>query len=660
MSFLRRRGAFLGFFAAVLVVFLGLAATVGLSRSSEQPASAAIGTGGLPPDMPRRNLPKVLDGTVRDSARVGDAIVVGGDFTQIQRPNGQIINVSGAYAYDINSGSLIQSFLPTLTKTTGSPEVLAVEPAGPDSVFLAGKFGTVNGHVHRRLTKITISTGAVDRAFTANFNGPVRDVVVKNNRLFAGGEFTRVNRNDRLGLVEMNATTGLVDPNFRRDITGSTHVAGEPFGPKYLGITPNNILVIAHRAKFVAGQERRGIALINLANDAVMPWRTNFWEDSAIHTVDAEVSPDGTYIVVAGDGGDFPFWGRDSAVAFSLTAPGQGNQQPKWIARNFDSTYAVGISDEAVFLGGHFCWVESASAPDPYPGDGEFSNNNSCFGTNPAGRFAPDVVNRDQIAAVHPDTGHALDWDPGSDGLEGVLSIEVIGRGLLVGHDGTFLGRDGNKRRAWDVGRHGFFDIAIPDGRNTSLAVGEPVTGLCNGKVPTMTGTGLDDTLVGTDGDDVILGGHGRDVIDGGGGNDTICGGRDNDLINGGPGNDVLFGNEGADRVNGGFGNDDLRGGYWRDTLNGGPGNDVLRGGRGTDVLLGGPGADTAYGNDGMDLINGGPGNDKLYGQQGRDRVEGSSGADIVSGGIGGDRCAGAIFGRPDNPGDTRPGCERR
>jgi len=657
MSFLRRRGALIGIISAMIIVFAGLAITIGLSKSDEKPASAAINT--LPPETPRRNLPKVLDGTVRDSARVGDAIVVGGDFTRVQKPNGQVVHVDGVYAYDINTGGLIDAFNPVLTKNEGSPEVLAVEPAGPDMVLLGGKFGSVNGHFHRRLTRITISTNQVDRAFTANFNGPVRDVVLKNNRLFVGGEFTRVNRNDRLGLVEMNGTTGLVDAAFRRDVTGSTHAPGEPFGPKYLGITPNNILVIAHRATHVGGQERRGIALINLANDAVMPWKTNFWEQAAINTVDAEISPDGSYIVVAGDGGDYPFWGRDSAVAFNLTNTGGTNQQPRWIARNFDSTYSVGISDDAVYIGGHFCWVESSSAPDPYPGDGEFTNNNSCFGTTPAGRFAPDVVSRDQIAALSPATGHALDWDPGSDGLEGVHSIEVIGRGVLVGHDGTFLGRDGNQRRAWNVGRHGFFDFAVPDGKNVSLAAATPIDGLCDGKVPTMTGTSLDDELVGTDGDDVIMGGLGRDVIDGGGGNDTICGGRDNDIIDGGNGRDVLYGNEGADRLIGGFGNDDLRGGYWKDTLIGGAGNDVMRGGRGTDVLLGGPGADTAYGNDGMDSINGGPGNDKLYGQQGRDRVEGSSGADTVSGGIGADRCAGAVFGKPNNPGDKKSGCER-
>ncbi len=665
MGFLRRRGAALGIISAIGVVLIGIALTVGLSSSAERPASATINDG-LPTQTPRRELPTILDGSVRDSARVGNVIVVGGDFTQVEKTNGQIISVDGVYAYDINSGAMIEAFNPVLTRNGGPAEVLAVEPAGPDTVLLGGKFGSADGFTgHTRLTRIDVSTGRVDTSFAGSVNGPVKDIVLKNNRLFVGGEFTSVNGVARINLVEMNGVTGAVDPTFRFDVTNSSRDAGIPFGPKYLGITPDNILVVAHRGNTVQGQPRPGVALINLATDALMGWRTGFWEGQDIHTVDAEVSPDGTYVVLAGDGGDFPFWGRDSAVAFSLERPNALNQQPKWIARNFDSTFSVGISEHAVFLGGHFCWVESAQSPEPWPGDNEFTNNNSCFGANPAGRFAPDVVNRDQIAAFDPDTGKALDWDPGASGHEGVLSIEVIGRGLLIGHDGRFVGRDDatGDRRAWPVGRHAFLDDAVPGGKNTLLANGAPVTqidGLCHGHVPTMTGTNLNDVLIGTDGDDVIMGGEGQDFIEGGGGNDIICGGHQADEIHGGNGNDVIYGNEAADTLFGGFGNDDLRGGYWKDSLNGGPGNDTLRGGRSTDVLLGGAGNDTLIGNDGMDRLNGGAGNDALHGQQGQDQVEGSSGADFVSGGIGWDRCSGALFGRADNPGDTLAGCERR
>lgn len=611
MGLLQRRSVVAGLIASIFVVSIGVVATVALSSRDDESAQAAVDP--LPPDAPRRNLPKILDGTALDSARVGNYIVIVGDFTTIRLPNGSVRGTSGALAYHIDSGELLETFLPDLGRTSGTQlaEVLAVEAAGPNSVFL-------------------------------------------------GGKFTSVNEVARGRLAELDPATGAVREDFDFPITGSTRVTGEPFGPKHLAITPQNLLVIAHRGRFVSTEDRRGLAVIDLANNTLLPWRTEFWGtgEDAIHTVDAEVSPDGSYIVVAGDGGDDPRLGRDSAVAFPLTDLADNAVEPLWVARNFDSTYAVGISDTAVFIGGHFCWVESEAAPDPWPGDGEFTNANSCFGTKPASRFAPGVVNRDQIAALDPATGHALNWDPGSDGLEGVQSIEVIDRGLLVGHDGTFFGRDREKRRAWNVGRHGFFDNLVPSSTN-ALFIDQPVIGTCDGLEPTLTGTTRDDNLVGTDGDDVILAGPGADQIDGLGGNDVICGGHGNDVIRGGNGDDLLFGNEAADTLIGGFGDDDLRGGYWKDRLIGGSGDDVLRGGRGADVLQGGPGSDIGLGGEGMDTVEGGFGTDQVSGQRGRDKVSGGPGGDAVDGGIGRDRCGGGLLGGPNNAGDTKRACER-
>lgn len=659
MGLLRRRATILGIFASIAVVFLGLVATVTLTNNDDAPAEAAVG--GLPPDAPRRGLPKALDGAVLDGARVGDHIVVVGDFTTVRRADGTVVSASGAYAYHIDTGVLLESFLPELARASGPAEVLAVEPAGPDTVFLGGKFGAVDGHIHRRLTKISLTTGLVDTSFAADLDGPVRDIVLDNGRLFVGGEFENVNGESRGRLAELDPTTGAVG-NLDLPITGSTRLIGEPFGPKHLSVTSSNVLVVAHRARFVGQSERRGIALVDLATNSVLPWRTNLWGtgEHAIHTVDAEVSPDGSYVVVVGDGGDDPRLGRDAAIAFPLTNTSNANVQPLWTARNFDSTYAVGISDSAVFIGGHFCWVESDQASDPWPGDGQFTNNNSCFGMTPASRFAPEVVNRDQLAALDPATGHALNWDPGSDGLEGVQSIEVIDRGLLIGHDGTFFGRDGEKRRSWNVGRHGFFDVNAPGQPTSLLFIDQPVLGTCNGMTPTITGTTRDDEIEGTDGPDVILAGPGADRIFGFGGDDVICGGPGNDMIRGGTGDDLLFGNEAADTIYGDSGNDDLRGGYWRDHLLGGAGNDELRGGRGTDRLQGGSGNDTVLGGQGMDTVEGNVGNDTVNGQQGRDTVVGGPGIDTVIGGQGRDRCSGAALGNPDNSGDTRQGCERR
>jgi hypothetical protein len=100
----------------------------------------------------------------------------------------------------------------------------------------------------------------------------------------------------------------------------------------------------------------------------------------------------------------------------------------------------------------------------------------------------------------------------------------------------------------------------------------------CNGKTPTIVGTGLNNTITGTNGNDVIQALGGNDTIDGRGGNDTICGGDHIDTIRGG---------DGADWIDGGTHNDDLNGGNGDDFLDGGPGSDSLRGDGGRDTCVG-------------------------------------------------------------------------
>ena len=326
-------------------VLFGLTALVALSsRDQGQAVAAAIAD--LPPEKPRRDLPKVLDGTVFDSARVGDWIVVGGDFTQVELQNGDVITQGGAFAYHVDTGTFNANFRPVFTRSSNVPVVLAVEPAGAgNDVFLGGKFGSVNGHDHRRLTKIAVGTGAVRTSFAAITDGPVRDIVLASGRVYVGGEFETINGKNRGRLAALNPGSGAVDPSFRFDITETTRPSGEPFGPKYLGVTPDNTLVVAHRGRRVKGQPRTGVALIDLTTKTLLGWQTDFWGQNIVTTVDAELSPDGSYLVLGGNGGDFPFMGRDAAVAFALTDKQQAGQEPLWIARNFDSTYAIGISD---------------------------------------------------------------------------------------------------------------------------------------------------------------------------------------------------------------------------------------------------------------------------------------------------------------------------
>ena len=613
--------------AAVVVGFLFAITMVALLAISQGSASATFD--GLPTETPRRDLPRILDGVVLDTAQVGNFIVVVGDFTQVERSDGRVFAATGAYAYDINTGSLIESFLPSFTRNNGNPTIVrTVTAAGPNSVFIGGRFNSVNGTTRHRLVKISITTGTVDPTFVANTDAEVNALVTDGNRLFVGGDFNSINSVPRSRLAEVNATTGAVNLGFRLDITQSSR--DNPtftYGPRYLGITDDGVLVVVHRAERVGGFLRPGIALIDVQTNSLLGYSTDFWNGEEILAFDADLSPDGSYIVVVSNGGDEPLLGRDAGVRFDITDRSTPNQGERWIARNFDSTYSVAISNSAVFMGGHFCNVEGPNSPVPFPGIGQYTNDNSCFGITPASRF-PTTVNRDQLAAFDPATGTALDWDPGSDGFVGVTSLEVTSRGLLVGHDGTFLGRDGNQRRAWNVGRHGFFDIANPTGR-TNLSINPPT---CSGREATIIGTAGPDTISGTAGVDVIVGFGGQDNIGGLAGNDFICGGPGNDVINGGAGNDTILGEAGGDLIAGGNGNDIITGGNGADTISGGNGNDLLNGSGGNDNLTG---------NEGDDRIFGGSGGDKLAGGAGGDDLRGGKGADTITGGGGNDALAG-------------------
>lgn len=626
MGFFSRRAGQVGVLAAVAIGGLALASLLVLSTRGEQTAQAT--TAGLVTEMPRTDLPVVLDGVVYDSAQVGDFVVVGGSFSQVQLRDGSIVDVSSIYAYDINTGRFVDNFVPQLARFSGAhPEVFAVEAAGPNTVYFGGRFGTVDGHPHSSLSLVNVATGAVQRDFRADINAVVTDIAYDKGRLFVGGEFTNVNGTTRVTLAGMHPTTGAVT-GFRADIPNISR------GP-ILNLTSSDILVVAHRGSTVGGHDRPGLALIDVTSNSVLPWRTDFYEGFEIRTLDADVSPDGTLAVLVANGGDFPTLGRDSGVAFDISNPLQAQNEPLWIARNYDSTYAVGITNNAVYLGGHFCWVEGPGSVEPWPGDGIFTNENSCFGATPANRF-DGTVHRDQIAAFDPATGKALDWDPGSNGLEGVWSIEVIDRGLLIGHDGSLLGNDGNRPRAFEVGRHGFLD----NGAGAVSQLGftppppeaTPVIHTCDGEVATIVGTNGADVLVGTPGRDVIVGLRGSDTITGLGGNDVICGNAGPDSIDAGDGADVVFGNGG------------------RDDITGGPGRDLLEGGGGKDRIFGGNGSDT---------IVGGKAADRLFGENGQDHLSGLLGPDLLNGGNGADTCFGRIEGRADNAGDDYRLCER-
>ena len=107
------------------------------------------------------------------------------------------------------------------------------------------------------------------------------------------------------------------------------------------------------------------MGLIDTATKQLLPWRTRLWDDNlqfvggVTRIYAGDIAPNDQYFVVtSGSGGDRPPI-SDTAVAYPIA--GGDNVQPLWISRHFDSVYSVAITENAVYLGGHF----SSSSPRP-------------------------------------------------------------------------------------------------------------------------------------------------------------------------------------------------------------------------------------------------------------------------------------------------------
>jgi len=173
--------------------------------------------------------------------------------------------------------------------------------------------------------------------------------------------------------------------------------------------------------------------------------------------------------VTSGSGGDRPPI-NDTVMAFPMNGGADpSNVQPLWISRCFDSVYSVAISEKAVYIGGHFTWNESPTAPDPWPG---LDNVGYGTGQGLSGYGLGDsVVRRDHLGALDPATGKALEWSPGSKSGEGNKAMEVTSRGLFTGGDTMFQG-EGN------VGRVAFFDLSqLPTNEPTDTTITDPIQG---------------------------------------------------------------------------------------------------------------------------------------------------------------------------------------
>ena len=375
--------------------------------------------------------PNVLDGSVKAIAQVGNEIVVGGNFTQVQDVfGGPVLTRNNLLAFDATTGAIDMAFDP---EPDARVEAL-VPSADGTAVFVGGLFNNISGTSTKKLAKLDLATGLPVQGFKTSVNGSVKDLTVRGNTLYIAGTFTQVKGTPHSLVAALDATTGAPDPNFNVQFTVARK--NKAYVAK-LDVTPDasKLIAIGNFTR-IDGLDRWQIGMVDLTTTpaSVANWETDRYKPTCAsrfdtYLRDVDFSPDGSYLVVVTTGA---FWGGagagvlcDTAARWETSATGTA-LQPTWVDyTGGDTLYSVAVTGAAVYVGGHERW-----ANNPFAGDAA----------------GPGAVRRQGIGALDPINGVPLSWNPTRARGLGAFALVGTPDGLWVGSDTTRLDHEYHAR----------------------------------------------------------------------------------------------------------------------------------------------------------------------------------------------------------------------
>lgn len=368
-------------------------------------------------------------------ASLGTTVYAGGLFDSVAGSGASPEARTNFVAFDAISGALKQGSSPGYADPSFDGQVWAVEAYG-SSIYVGGEFTAVNGVVRRRLVKIDAATGAVDPNFNAKFpGGIVWDLKIWPG---VGGSSPRL-------IVAGSMTNKLValDPQTGADTNLINLGIADPIPNAWGGVAVNhiainaagNLLIATGNFQTVQGASRVRFFAADLADTQATldPWYYPGFAKPCSSTSsrriaylqDVDFSPDGSYFIVTATGQIPKFkadvWPAGSATYHTVCdAVGRFNlsddQHPVWI--NYtggDSIWAAAATGPAVYVQGHFQWLDNPNGFASQDGGG--------------------AASRLGIGAINPATGKALPWNPPKPAQIGGKSLLATPAGLWVGSD---------------------------------------------------------------------------------------------------------------------------------------------------------------------------------------------------------------------------------
>lgn len=360
---------FRGLFGALAVVML-------------VPGSAVASVSLVPDDT------AAVAGEVYGLAVIDGRAVIGGLFTGVggqARNNVAAIKADGKVDRDFDPGA--------------NGKVMAVAASEDGSViFLGGIFTEAGGAPRANLAAVDAVTGvalASWQADTGGLNPDVNSLAVHGDRLYVGGRFARIDGSRYKRLVAIDVTTG--------DLIRSFNPAPNNKVTEVV-VSPDGSTVYAGGAfSVIGGQARAAAGALDPATGAATAFAPT---GSGGNAVTVALSPDGQRFFV----------GTQNNTLFAYDPAVSDN--PVWTIKTSGDTQAIAVSDDEMWIGGHFSQIVTGKIPRPF------------------------------IASLDPVDGSVNDWNPQCSGPKmGVWGLVHDGSYLHAG--GLFASFNGVRQRGY-------------------------------------------------------------------------------------------------------------------------------------------------------------------------------------------------------------------
>ncbi|MDF2967548.1 MAG: hypothetical protein K0Q93_1326 [Nocardioidaceae bacterium] len=365
------------------LVTKGLTAVTGALAVAMLAPGAAVASVSVTPDDTA-----AVAGEVYGMALTDGRAVVGGLFTGVggqARSNVAAIRADGKVDRQFNPG------------TDGQVRAVAASEDG-SVIFLGGNFSEAGGAPRANLAAVDAVTGvalASWQADTGGLNPDVNSLAVQGNRLYVGGRFARIDGTGSKRLVAIDTVTGDLVPGFEPAPDNKvTEVV----------VSPDGATVYAGGAfSTLGGQSRYRAGAVHASTGAATDFAPT---GSGGNAVTIGLSPDGERLFV----------GTQNNTLFAYEPTVSNN--PVWSIKTSGDTQAIAVSDDEMWIGGHFSQIVTGKIPRPF------------------------------IASLDPVDGSVNDWNPKCAGPKmGVWALVHDGTHLHAG--GLFSSFDTVKQRAY-------------------------------------------------------------------------------------------------------------------------------------------------------------------------------------------------------------------